>query len=440
MTYTVKRKLCIALMLVLMLLMLVPFEALAQEIVDSNINQPYGIRHVYERKSFYDATNGYYYVFAVNYGTSYFSYYSSPDAVTWSPLHQVARVMDSAGHPYGDLFSIWWDGTYVYYSRSQYSANDHWCRGTPDGTGHITWSAESANMGWSYGAVSASAEGHTWYVSNNSGYAYENLNHDGTWATAFSQNLNFSSGCSIVPLTGDKMFVVGQKDGQIKGARFTGSTFALPSVASGYVPCSYISQTSIDDTAYIVFLQATTYNICFIQYDYSTNVFSNFHTIYDGASSAAYPVITKDESNNYLYVTWAESPTDNHAYIAVSSDMGNTWSTPYDWVTDPDGINSGIYVTSQYSVDLAKHLVFYYIAGTAMLNAKNLGSIFEVNTLSASPVGLTSATLRGEIVSLGFGSATERGFVLNDSPTLVGASLEGNETGTFNVEIGRAHV
>jgi hypothetical protein len=144
--------------------------------------------------------------------------------------------------------------------------------------------------------------------------------------------------------------------------------------------------------------------------------------------------MSMDNANN-LHVFWENDPVDDHMYYAKYIYDTSTWTTEYDLINEIDLLPAtGYYLNTDYTCDESRVGV-YYIAGTTILKFKLLDEVFHVDTLTASPIGATTATLRGEIVSLGFGSATERGFWINDSPSLSGATQEGNETGTFNVGV-----
>lgn len=466
MTYTVKRKLVLVSMLVLMLLMLVPFEALAQSIVVSSMGtQEY--KHSWQERSFYGA--GRQWAFFMD-ASSYLCFRSSADnGVTWSATTQV-KIIKTPGDvwsgswvSYQDAFSIYWDGTYVHTAAATdgYADRVEYQRGTPNSNGTITWTANQVNMfpGLSssgFPSVTVDTSGRPWVGASacgGGGWVTRSSTTDGTWSTDAGFPYQVTSGVSgptnecgwlkIVALTSNKMvaiMVFVNTDTHIFARRYTGTAWggfakSANSVVVAATP-RYTSWDCVaqDDNVHIVYLETTSYDIQYVKYQYSTNSFVGDTQLYAAATTTSSPAIIMDSANN-LHVFWENDPTDDHMFYAKYVYDESTWVSYYDLITELDGLPSnGYYLNADYTCD-ESHVGVYYVAGSTILKFKLLSEVFVVNTLTASPVGLTSATLKGEIVSLGFGSADERGFVLNDSPTLVGAWLEGNETGTFNVGV-----
>ncbi len=436
-----KRRILLAAFVVILLVCLLPIPASAQEIVDGDIGGVNGFRYAYQRKSFY--AEGLYWVFVVNDTTNYLDYYTSADNVSWAgPTH--IRSLGSSQPDYGEVMSIYYDGTYMYYYAAYYQSPTragYFRRGEPQPDGTISWSAteQTAISGSTTVCnLTVDSSGYAFLVSSG-GVVYENANNDGTWSTASITNIGIGRAVQIVPLTNGKLVAIGTSGSSpphLYAKRYTGSAWGSL-VDSGYdaAEVARFSATYQDDDAHITFVQRTTNDICYINFSYSTNSFSGFTTIYDGSNSASEPTITRDESSNDLYVSWLETPTANHVYLVYSPDSGTNWSAPYDWVTDADTIPNSGYINCDITVPSQEYLNVYYIAGTSILKSKNLGSVLDIATLVPDPIGATTATLRGEILSLGLGSATYRCFYINESPEMAGATLEGNETGTFNVGV-----
>jgi hypothetical protein len=122
-------------------------------------------------------------------------------------------------------------------------------------------------------------------------------------------------------------------------------------------------------------------------------------------------------------------------YYAKYNYGNGTWVSYYDLIDEIDDLPAtGYYLNTDYTCDESRVGV-YYIAGTTILKFKLLDEPFVVTTLSASAIGNTYATLRGEIMSLAFGSATDRGFYINTSMDLVGATQVADVPGTYNVGV-----
>jgi hypothetical protein len=178
----------------------------------------YSIRTSMQRKTFY--ANDRHWVFYSN-GTD-MVYRTSLDGLTWSD----ATVVKAC--PYGYEFSIWYDGTYVYYVHGRGSPAPtliYFRRGIISG-GTIIWEAERLALDttdWGGGTaqqliVIVDSEGYPWigltYVPKTSYFgvnALQSLTKDGSGAwTNHVLNLPVQQtyyGHQIVPLTGGKVYV-----------------------------------------------------------------------------------------------------------------------------------------------------------------------------------------------------------------------------------------
>jgi hypothetical protein len=450
-----KRKLVLALMLVLMLLMLVPFEALAQEIVDDNIailsySQTSARKNIQALGllwSFYKDTDD-----AIKFKTS------SDDGATWS---STSTIRTGSTYPTNSMLSVYVGGSDSSHIHITYvtdsSSHTYYRRGTLYSNGTIIWLAEQLYpFVGVYVQVAADTNGYPWIGGGNNGtggsniYITKSSTNDGTWVTEAGYKLlldsmsaggnPFRGSCIPVPLTNGKLVAVWQygwgtaATNLIKAQRYTGSSWGSVATSTLQSIYGYQSVVGQDDDAHIVALEGATYDIEYLKYSYSTNSFGGYTTLYSAATSTSAPVISMDNGNN-LHVFWENDPTDDHMYYAKYIYDESTWVSYYDLIDEIDDLPAtGYYLNTDYTCDESRVGV-YYIAGTTILKFKLLDEVLHVDTLDASPIGATTATLRGEIVSLGFGSATERGFWINDTPSLSGATQEGNETGTFNVGV-----
>jgi len=449
-----KRKLALVLMLVLMLLMLVPFEALAQEIVDDTAT---AVGTPMWRTSFY--AHNLYWEFYNNAGVG-LSWRTSADGTTWS-------APTSASMPTYTQFDLAFDGTYIhcavlyqsYYWYAQYRG------GNPNADGTITWTTAWYNMislttGYAVMTVSVSVDsnGYPYFTDSDNGDSWHSslrvwkstttgglFTKDYTYGTEILSTSHSPNPSDIrqwtrlIALSGGKMAALYYTDhgsgGAIKCKRWTGSGWGSESTSTLTVATGgSFSAVAQDDDVHIVGLENSSNDISYMTYSYSTNSFSAETTIYGNATSTSIPSMSMDNANN-LHVFWENDPTDDHMYYAKYIYDESTWVSYYDLIDEIDDLPAtGYYLNTDYTCDESRVGV-YYIADSTILKFKLLDEVFHVDTLTASPIGATTATLRGEIVSLGFGSATERGFWINDSPSLSGATQEGNETGTFNVGV-----
>ena len=446
-----KRKLALALMLVLVLLMLVPFEALAQEIVDDTAT---AVGTPMWRTSFY--AHNLYWEFYNNAGVG-LSWRTSADGTTWS-------APTSASMPTYTQFDLAFDGTYIhcavlyqsYYWYAQYRG------GNPNADGTITWTTAWYNMisvtvGYAVMTVSISVDsnGYPYFTDSDNGDSWHSslrvwkstttgglFTKDYTYGTEILSTSHSPNPSDIrqwtrlIALSGGKMAALYYTDhgsgGAIKCKRWTGSGWGSESTSTLTVATGgSFSAVAQDDDVHIVGLENSSNDISYMTYSYSTNSFSAETTIYGNATSTSIPSMSMDNANN-LHVFWENDPVDDHMYYAKYAYDESTWVSYYDLIDEIDDLPAtGYYLNTDYTCDESRVGV-YYIADTTILKFKLLDEPFVVDTLAPNPLGNTYATLRGEIISLGFGSATEHGFLFNTSPTDIGAILEGNETGTFN--------
>jgi hypothetical protein len=130
-----------------------------------------------------------------------------------------------------------------------------------------------------------------------------------------------------------------------------------------------------------------------------------------------------------------EDPDADTIYISVSDDDGASWTAPVEWINEVDTISAskGIVIDNRAEDD--ENIAIYYNT-TGVLKSHILGDVLGVDTLEADPVSETYATLNGEIVSLGIGSAAEVGFYWDTSPSLgnaTGTLATWSETGTYSL-------
>jgi len=449
-----KRKLALVLMLVLMLLMIVPFEALAQETVDGTTDAANYQYNSSSRVSI--AALGVRWVFYLDADEDIDYRYSLDDGDTWSAAITVSTNADNSV-PYIAVYHESRDGVdYVHLTWYSWNPNPMaYIRGTLSADGSISWGTQYNSGASKRRAIAVDSNGYPWigYGGDDvatEAYLTKSSTNDGTWVTDTANGFPVilkSSGAGVggrpasipVPLTAGKLAAVytpGQNRSteRVYVKRWTGSAWGSEA-NTGLCPVyNFVSAVGQDDYAHIVLLERTTNDIEYVKYSYSTNSFSDYTTIYSNATATSAPVISMDSANN-LHVFWENDPTDDHLYYAKYIYNESTWVSYYDLIDEIDDLPAnGDHLNTDYTCDESRVGV-YYIAGTTILKFKLLDEVLHVDTLTASPIGATTATLRGEIISLGLGSATERGFWINDSPSLSGATQEGNETGTFNVGV-----
>jgi len=439
-----KRKLALVFMLVLMLLMLVPFEALAQEIVDDSAGSSQ--ESPLYRRSFY-AEGRYWEFYSTGTGINLNWYYkSSLDGTTWT-----SRTSFTISYN----LDIAFDGTYIHVVESWTGGipdTVYYNRGTPHSDGTITfdgWKLVSGDTNVALATICVDEYGYP-YV----GFAYaysagvnldvaKSSTKDGTWTQEWKTTIAYSTTGwfyhnRLVALTDSKivaLYTLGYS-GVIYARRWTGSAWgSVVHTTSSISLAEYYSAVGQDDNVHVVALKKTSYDIFAVDYSYSTNSFSAETTIYSAATSTSIPAMSMDNANN-LHVFWENDPVDDHMYYAKYNYGNGTWVSYYDLIDEIDDLPAtGYYLNTDYTCDESRVGV-YYIAGTTILKFKLLGEVFHVDTLSVSANVGATATMRGEIISLGFGSATNRGFWINSSPDLgVGATQHDEGPGVYNVGV-----
>jgi len=298
----------------------------------------------FQRKCFY--ANGRFWVFYSD-GTN-IVYYTSTDGINWTVGGSSPIRADNVGY----RFSVWFDGTYMHYAYTD-TTNLYYRRGTPNADGSITWSAPEQTVSTSPAdspwdpMISVDSDGYAWisysaYTTDRFPFVIKSGNNDGTWGTTpsgfpyqLSTTGNSSWDQSITPLTTGRMLALYTFEGGVVRARaWDGSSWGTEvtttsSCAYGPTHCA----TAEDDDVHLIFLEATTYDITYVKYFYSTNSFGAEVTVQASTTSTSSPVISRDPATNDLYVFWAGSPTANHIYYKKC--VAGTWdASPTDWIDE----------------------------------------------------------------------------------------------------------
>ena len=298
-----------------------------------------------QRKSFY--YNGRWWVFYSD-GTN-MVYRTSLNGSGWTAASAAVRACTS-----GEQFSIWFNGTHVFYGYGAGANTALYYRcGLPSSDGTISWSAAETAVVAAPGAgrfqtYCGIAVDDSWHAliayTSDKGtkgtilpQITRNDDTDGTWTTTatYPKTLNATHQASynvvVIPLTGGKYFCMySWAGGSVYGTAWTGAAFkaevSTPSVANtgGYMSC--VNQS---DDVHIVFANSTSIN--YVKYTYSSNTLSSSETIVQSTNKA--PVLSIDPDTNILYCFWAGSPTANHIYYKRC--ISGTWDTdPTDWITE----------------------------------------------------------------------------------------------------------
>jgi len=292
-----------------------------------------------QRKTFY--ANGLIWVFWGG-----MSYSTSADGESWS---SPTNIRSSTGQG----FSVWHDGTYVYYACAVNGVELHFRRGTTNSSGGITWSAAEQTVPTTYNLtfnpyVSVDSNGYVWisyvdkYESNlYHPYIIKNDNKDGTWSTnsSFPYQLSTDSAfpaTSIIPLTNGKMLALyGTVSSTLKAKAWNGSAWGSEaSTGSTLRFGEYYSAVAEGDNVHVVFLKDSPHDVVYTQYNYTSNSFGTETVIQASSGADVPPVISLDPTTNNLYVFWYWYPLTEHIYYKIFS---GTWGEAVDWIDESAG-------------------------------------------------------------------------------------------------------
>jgi hypothetical protein len=314
----------------------------------------------FQRKCFY--ANGLFWVIYSS-GTNMICR-TSTDNITWSDETTIRAAVD------GNLFSIYFDGTYMHYAyasgASAASGSVCYRRGTPNSNGTITWSADEQEAVTKVSSsvsispfVSADSDGYPWvayrYTLSGSYYPYvtKSSTNDGTWVTdtGFPYKLDNNDPyndywrVSVIPLTLGKVWAMAC-EGKAYGWLWTGSwssretmSVSTPSTGTCY------SVVAEGDNIHLAF-SATTDNIRYRKRTYGVG-WGDEATIQSmGGASRVYPTLSLDPVTGTLYGFWGGTPTADHVYYKKC--IAGTWDAdPTDWMNETtdhlaynDGLNS----------------------------------------------------------------------------------------------------
>lgn len=437
-----KRRLTLAgLLAVLLAVCLLPLPVLAQSTVDGDIGSVAGFYTPNEVKSFY--ANGRYWVFYNDFTAVWrLDYRSSVDGVTWSSPTTVRNNV--LAYP-----SVWFDGTYGHYALKDTAGVDNevfYRRFTPNSNGTLTYStaeqtatASGTDFAFTTVFVSVDTNGYPWisyneWASDHPQVTKSNTN-DGTWSTevGFPFELTASNLYIpvIVPLTSGKMLAVYTKAAvTVRSKRWDGVAWgaerAAATIRGSNANFDVVAQ---DDDVHLVNNAQGTWDIEYEFYDYSTNSWGDNLTLYDGTDQNQAPVISITDRND-LYVFMEETPDADKLYYIKYDYYSGTWGTVTELVDESiiDGLPAAQhYLNADYNADFDKVGV-YYVADPQKLKYKAVSESANVTTLAATAITSSAATLRGEIISLGTGVPSERGF---EYRLLGGGTYTTSETGAF---------
>lgn len=441
-----KRKISLALLLLILGLLIVslfpiPAFAAGTSVEDAAVTygtsySPNGAHH-----TFYCEENGYYYVFVTDAGGLKYHYTNEPQGASgWAEgtvTTHCTKVYHAEDYYDGHFYTIWEYG----------SGNDYFQQGTPNVDGTITWSAEF-NTGWAATDnldIAVSTTEYPFMVFYSSYHLYcvrsartvDEILSLG-WLAAETKDLLDGAtvsdgGVSVHRLTGGKMAVVmgPGSTADLTVRRYAGGWDSLivsgtDADVSGY----YVSAAAHSDYVEICYniKSGADGDLYYVRYDGAANSFGAFTKLHDLASHPTWGVggITYATDTGQIFIFYYYDST--HIYLDWYEPSEATWYTTSEVVYDAGGIAIPQYAPDAiFPTDFA-HAGFSYLTSTnTAVKWFCIGGQIHVDTLEATNVTETSATLNGEIVTISWGTPNERGFYWDTTPSL------GNTTGTLQL-------
>ncbi|TET89105.1 MAG: tetratricopeptide repeat protein [Methanomassiliicoccales archaeon] len=298
-----------------------------------------------QRKVFYDGS--YYWAFWYNYSdgvapsNTFYEY--SADGQDWSGLEQEAFTSNNV-----HVASVWYHDTgsekIVYIASGGLSSSNVIVRrGTISGTS-ITWGSEYAatvcakSQAVKVAFISRSSDGYIWVISggkespsspsyNIAAVRSTNTDDVSAWdayTTLLSANTDgFYLYPIVLPLSGGDMYAIWYADGEIAGKKYTSGTGWSGSVDSietttgsvtNKTPSAVVDSSSNIHLVYSNSSGAVNYT------KYTTSWGSP--TVLDSLDGGAYPTISLESTNDYLYAFWVNSSNQ----VWGSKWEGSSWS------------------------------------------------------------------------------------------------------------------
>lgn len=348
-------------------------------------------RFTYQKKGFYAADRWW-----VFYGTTIAYYTSSADGDTWLAGTSIGSVENAGG------FSVWWDGTYVHYTRSDADASDNFYRmGTPISDGSITWAAaeqtvfSGAAHYCHYPTVTVDSDGYPWilYNSLDGGLAngkpkiHKSTTKDGTWTEDAGNGFPYNP-CArdtehyglVVPMLSGKMMAVYKGDplngDPIYTRLWTGSAWQGENSTFSLVYNELFSAIAVGDTVHIIARDNTQINAT--QWTGSS---WSAESLVSSHGDLATPCVGKDSDGN-LYVFFTGGWTKQiHRAIYDGS-----WNAETTYYSSPHDIKYGYAVSCYYEYENDDKF--------AVLFPKKTASPYDmVILMEEAPTGEISATL-----------------------------------------------
>ena len=452
------KTICLAVLLAFLLTLFVPATSLlaAGVTVDADIVSYANFVHSQQRFSCYAEDR--YWVFWPEGGN--ILYNTSLDGAAWDGAVDTGL---NVGGTYANALGMAMAqvGSYVHFARTTSATQITYTRVLLLGNGSIEVGANyvavnhpGAYGGLHYPSIGISTDDCPFiayqYHDGGSGQLYVSRSStgDGVWTTDAGYPLRLSTGfvssiwvSSIEPLNNGRMLVVftnGLSSYPYLYARSysgTGTTWNGIVQSAGQPKETYFSTVSVGDSAYIVYLRKTVYDIRFLSYSYATNTFSTEQSL--ATNEGQGPPVIAYTPDAVLRVYWIG--TDKVWGIASVAGSYTAWSDVFELMAESISDTRGLHVDdSPYIVPWG---VYYVGTGDVLKIAVDdggytVGAPFGV-AIDATDITAYSATLNAVCTWDGGGNTTAKfmwgcpvqdGNVTYDGYVTSGEYFSGNAT------------
>ena len=319
----------------------------------------------------------------------------SADGTTWT------GVFTSIGACLtGNDFSIWFDGTYIHYTRfANYDL--FYRRGTPVNDGTITWSAveqtvhDGANTNhYSWPSITVDTNGYAWIGVHHDQpdgddfpVVLKNDNLDGTWTLDFAYELNAIDdvGWKIcpVPLTDGKVYVIYCDSARTPFGKLYNAGWGAEEndLADFNIEMGFLySAVAIEDDIHFVYNRDITNQIRHNIRVFGVGWNAADVLVQDTVEATTGPALSSDPSEGDLYCFWTSSVTD-HVYYKQYT--GGAWDlAATDWIDETADDIWVSYLLSSFYMDYGSFVGLLYVSA--------LGPTFKVRfAFLTTPSGWT---------------------------------------------------
>lgn len=417
----------IILLLAVFIVSIYTCHAYAQSTVDSSIGDSNGFKYPLQTRSFY--AQNLYWVFWIDNCNS-LHYKTSFNHTVWGNETNLGYIAGCYRY-----FDITLENDYIHVATVYDDDDIYYRKGTLNTNSTITWWADwqlaaASVYDLGFPSIAIDSNGLPWigfYKVGGTGMSgvTKSSSSNGTWQTAATYPHNISSanthvGVRLMALENGRMFMVYDQGGSyLAGKEWDGSAWSVQRTANTVPASTYAKHVWADnDIVNVLMRENGTNYLIWEQYDATTNIWS----IVDTVNINPMYFTTSVTDSNDIYVFWG-NVTSDHLYYIKYNNSDDSWYGIYDWVDESviDGLASGYTINSDDSSNQTR-VGAYYVALPTKLKYKTVDEPMTVTTLSPADITSSSATLRGEIASLGTGVVITRGFQFNTAASASGAT------------------